>query len=833
MGSAFPPYDPASLERGWPARWQAQGLFRATEDEGKPKFYCLDFFPYPSGESLSVGHCRNYVPTDVVSRFHRMRGRNVLHPMGWDAFGEPAELHAVAQGVHPRQTIDRNADHYRRQLDLVGDSIDWSREVDSSDPRFYRWTQWFFLLLYRRGLAGRDHSWQWWCPVCQTTLSNHEAQDGLCWRGHRGLTKKRIPAWYFRITAYADDLLAGLDTIDWPPSIKAMQANWIGRAEGARIRFLAESGQELPVFTTRPDTLAGVTFLALAPEQPLVEALTRPERSGAVAAYVEQARRRSEVERTVARAKSGVFTGSFALNPLTGGRLPLWVADYVLPGFGTGAVMGVPAHDDRDRAFAAAHRLGVVDAPPVARDVGQREGWAEPAVSYRMRDWLISRQRYWGAPIPIVYCPDHGQQALPEDRLPVELPPMADFLPDGSGRSPLARAADWVRTTCPVCGGPAERETDTMGGFACSSWYFLRFASPDRADAPFDPARARYWMPVDLYVGGAEHAVMHLLYARFWTRVMHDAGLVPFREPFATLRNQGQLLVRTPHRRALDPAGEETLVPVTPEEAARLPADQLVDRAGRMSKSLKNVITPDEAVARHGADALRAYVLFMAPFDQDVEWSEAGIAGVLRFLRRAWELVGRSRAAGPSESTDDELARLRHRAVRRATREIEELRFNTLVAGLMELANALEERRRAGRAGTAAYREALRALVLMLAPVAPFLAEGLWQLTGGFGLAAPGAAEAGDAEAPFGPAGSVCAQPWPTWDEALARETLVTVAVQVNGRARDRVDLPPDASEAEALAAALARPRVRARVPQPERARTIYVPGRVLNILPG
>ncbi|HEV8636316.1 MAG TPA: class I tRNA ligase family protein [Chloroflexota bacterium] len=834
MGNRFPPYDPASLEPGWQRRWQAQGLYRASETGDGPKFYCLDFFPYPSGESLSVGHCRNYIPTDAVSRFQRMRGRNVLHPMGWDAFGEPAELHAVSQGIHPRQTIDRNAAHYRRQLDLIADSVDWAREIDSSDPAFYRWTQWFFLLLHRRGLAYRDANWQWWCPVCQTTLSNHEAQDGVCWRGHRGLTKKRIPAWYFRITAYADELLEGLRGIDWPSSIKAMQENWIGRSEGARIRFRVESGQELPVFTTRPDTLGGVTFLALAPEHPLVDALTAPDRREEVAAYAEQAKRQSEVERMAVREKTGVRTGRRAVNPLNGAPVPLWVADYVLPTYGTGAVMGVPAHDERDRAFAEAHGLPIVEAPLVPPDVGQEQGWAEAAVSYRMRDWLISRQRYWGAPIPVVHCPEHGAQPVPEEQLPVLLPPMVDFLPDGSGRSPLARATDWVRTTCPACGEPAERETDTMGGFACSSWYFLRFTSPEADDRPFDPERVRYWMPVDLYVGGAEHAVMHLLYARFWTRVMHDAGLVPFREPFAKLRNQGQLLVRTPHRRATDPAGRETLVPATPEEAAELGPDRIVYRAGRMSKSLKNVITPDEIVERYGADALRVYELFMAPFDQDVEWSEEGIVGVRRFLRRVWDLVGQSwLPAGRNDADDGDLVRLRHRAVRRATRELEELRLNTMVAGLMELANALEERHRSGRSRTAAYQEALEALVLLLAPAAPFLAEGLWQLTGGFGRAAGSSPYAGDPEAPFGPAGSVHAQPWPTWDETLAREELVTVVVQVNGRVRDRIELPADATEVEARTSAFARPRVRALVPAPDRARVVYVPGRVLNVVSG
>ncbi|HEY8885609.1 MAG TPA: leucine--tRNA ligase, partial [Chloroflexota bacterium] len=590
--TAGPAYDPQVSEAGWQRRWQEQGLYLARETSAKPKFYCLDFFPYPSGFSLSVGHCRNYIPTDVVSRFRRMRGDNVLHPMGWDAFGEPAEQFAIAQGVHPRITTDRNAAEYRRQLDLIGKSIDWTRELDSSRPEYYRWTQWIFLQLHRRGLAYQATNWQWWCPTCQTTLSNHEVQDGVCWRGHTGLTKRQIPAWYFKITEYAEPLLAGLDEIDWPEPIKAMQANWIGKSDGVEIAFQTQLGP-LPVFTTRPDTAFGVTFLAIAPEHPLVERLTAPEQRAAVLASVEQAKATSEIDRQSARRdKTGAFTGSFATNPLNGERVPIWVADYVLPGYGTGVVMGVPAHDTRDFAFARRSGLPVkvVIAPPgwagdaladayvgpgemvssgtldgtftrgdwtklspaerkdlaaswqldlgeldrrvaeattdgiaAASELVEKLGAGARKIRYRMRDWLISRQHYWGAPIPIVHCPVDGAVPVPEAQLPVELPPMTDFQPDGSGRSPLARVAAWVNTTCPRCGGPAKRETDTMGGFACSSWYFLRFASPDYSQGPFDPERLRYWLPVDLYVGGAEHAVMHLLYARFWTRVLHDA----------------------------------------------------------------------------------------------------------------------------------------------------------------------------------------------------------------------------------------------------------------------------------------------------------------------
>jgi len=506
----WPAYRPQAFEAKWQQLWEQQGLHLALEGGGKPKFYCLDFFPYPSGDGLHVGHCRNYVPTDVLSRYKRMQGFNVLHPMGWDAFGEPAEQYAVKHGVHPRLTTDQNTANYRRQMTMVGASYDWSREVDSSHPEYYRWTQWFFLLLYRRGLAYRDRNWQWWCDGCQTTLSSHEVVGGVCWRGHTNIYKREIPAWYFRITAYADELIDGLDHVDWPEPVKAMQRNWIGRSKGCQVVFRTETGQPVPVFTTRPDTICGVTFFTLAPEHPLVATLTTPAQRDQVEAYVAQAARQSEVERMVeTRQKTGVFTGGYVFNPITGERVPVWIADYVLTGYGTGAVMGVPAHDARDFAFARTFGLlvkvvvapdtqaagldgdawqeaytglgfmvnsGPYDGLPseagmrqVAADL-QAAGCGGPQVTYRMRDWLISRQRYWGTPIPIIHCPVCGEVPVPEAQLPVLLPPMKDFQPDGSGRSALARLPEFLHTTCPACGGPADRETDTMGGFACSSW---------------------------------------------------------------------------------------------------------------------------------------------------------------------------------------------------------------------------------------------------------------------------------------------------------------------------------------------------------------------------
>jgi leucyl-tRNA synthetase len=745
----FKTYNPSIIEAKWRRAWEESRLYRTEEGRDKPKFYCLDFFPYPSGEGLHVGHCRNYIPTDVISRYLRMQGRNVLHPMGWDAFGEPAEQHAITLGVHPRVTTERNTANYRRQMDLIGCSYDWSREIDSSKPEFYRWTQWFFLRLYKRGLAYRDTNWQWWCPECRTTLSSHESAGGVCWRGHTGVTKREIPAWYFRITAYADELLAGLDEIDWPENIKTMQRNWIGRSEGWEVQFQVNKNQDpvlgkpnsenwirdpdhqewISIFTTRLDTLNGATFLALAPEHPLVEQVTTPGQRSQVGEFSERIRALGEIDRgSEPGEKSGVFTGSFAINPANQEKLPIWLADYVLPGYGGGAVMGVPAHDPRDYEFALKYDLPlrIVVAPPGSfaiddisaaytgpgtlinsgvfdglanAEAGQRigdflesEGMARRAVQYHMRDWLISRQRYWGTPIPIVYCSNCGDMPVPEDQLPVHLPDMADFAPDaslGSASSPLARNLEFVRTTCPECGGPARRETDTMGGFACSSWYFLRFISPNADQAPFEPEAARYWMPVDLYVGGAEHAVLHLLYARFWTRFLAGEGLLSFREPFRKLLNQGQLLA---------PDGK------------------------RMSKSRGNVITPDSIVERFGADALRVYELFMAPFDQDVTWSGEGFGGARRFLNRIWMLYasGAFEESGKSQGRDRELESVLHKTIRDVGERIATFRLNTMVSALMEFCNELTDRYQAGNAWkSGTFHRSLVFQIILIAPPAP------------------------------------------------------------------------------------------------------------------
>lgn len=809
-------YNPQEIESNWQRAWQESELYRTDDLQDRLKYYCLDFFPYPSGEGLHVGHCRNYVPTDVISRYMRMRGFNVLHPMGWDAFGEPTEQHAIKHGIHPGEITDQSTANFRRQMEMIGTSYDWSREIDSSKPEFYRWTQWFFLKLYKKGLAYRDFSWQWWCPTCQTTLSSHEAPGGVCWRGHPGVEKREIPAWYFRITDYADDLLAGLDQIEWPERIKTIQRNWIGRSEGCQIEFRTENGQLVPTFTTRPETVYGATFFTLAPEHPLVGDITSEAQKARVTAYIEKTSQLSEVERlSDSRDKTGVFTGGFVINPVNDRRIPVWVADYVLPSYGSGAVMGVPAHDERDYEFAEDHDLSVkfvitagdgssgsslsgaytghgvmINSGPFdglssqlaseqIADLLERREIGKRTIQYRMHDWLISRQRYWGTPIPIIYCDSCGEVPVSEDELPVLLPKVSDFSPDGSGHSPLSRQADFVNTTCPICGEPAQRETDTMGGFACSSWYFLRFTSPHYDEGPFDPEAMRYWMPVDLYVGGVEHAVLHLLYARFWTHFLADEGLLPFREPFTRLLNQGQMMGTDGYR---------------------------------MSKSRGNVIPPDLMVAKYGADALRIYELFMAPFEQDVDWSIEGIQGARRFLNRIWKLYFDTYLeTKTADQTDVDLERALHQVIQDVSKRIESQRFNTVISALMEFINLLSEKYHAGSWRTETFHQALEALLKLLAPVAPFITEELWQQTGH--------------------KDSIHIQDWPTWDPEIAASQVIQLPIQVNGKKRTLIEVDSSASKSEIETIAFESPKVRQHVSGQMVLDVIYVPGKILNIL--
>jgi leucyl-tRNA synthetase len=868
-------YEPSAVEPKWQARWKDADLFRTTEDPTRPKVYGLEFYPYPSGAGISVGHLRNYVPTDVYCRMKRMQGCNVLHPMGWDAFGLPAENEAIDKGSHPKKTVPTYIATYKRQMDLIGIGYDWSREVNSSAPDYYRWTQWIFLLLFHRGLAYRSHAPANWCPSCRTVLANEEVQGGLCWRCGSLVEKKQLPQWFFKITEYAQRLLDDLEGLDWPEGIKAMQRNWIGRSEGVEFEMEIDGlGESFRAFTTRIDTIYGVTFCVFAPEHPLVAKMTTPAQRAAVEAYVALAQRESEMDRLATeRERTGVFTGAYAVNPVNGERVPIWVADYVLMGYGTGAIMAVPAHDERDFAFArkygldirrvVAERLEDADLPVEAAETahgfmvnsgeytglpfeeGSRKlsewfearGTGERKVNYRLRDWLISRQRYWGAPIPIVHCEKCGEVPVPEADLPVLLPDVENYIPTGTGESPLAAIPSFVNTTCPKCGGPAKRETDTMGGFACSSWYFLRFADPHNDKRAFDPAKAKYWLPVDCYVGGAEHAVMHLLYARFWTKVLHDAGLVPFIEPFKRLVNQGMVLAPTPYRKPREGeklgVGEQGIL-MTPAEARKLPEGEVDWHWEKMSKSKGNVVTPEEVVAKYGVDALRVYELFVAPFDQPFQWAEEGMQGASRFLARAWRVADealaifhrdwRSRLDVPFSGAAKKLRQKTHATVAKVIDDIEGFRFNTAVAAMMEWLNAIVDfqqssvtlRQAQGDVGASmedrvALSEAVETFIRTLSPMAPHLADELWER--------------------YGFDGFLFTADYPTPDAAVAKVDEVTIALQVNGKLRGTIQAPADASKEELERLALENPKVTQHLEGLTVRKVIVVPGRLVNVV--
>lgn len=846
------PYEPGIIEPARQKLWQ--DAYRAEIEPGRPKRYVLEFFPYPSGHGLSVGHCRNYATTDALARFLRMCGFNVLHPMGWDAFGQPAEMEAIKKGSHPKKTVPTYVAEYKRQLDLIGMSYDWSREINSSEPEYYRWTQWIFLQLYRRGLAYRANAPVNWCPNCRIVLANEEVEGGLCWRCDTKVEKKPLTQWFFKITAYAERLLSGLDGIDWPEGIKTQQRNWIGRSEGVEFRLGIEGSEEaLNVFTTRIDTAFGVTFAVLSPEHPLVSVLTTDEQRDSVEAYVETASRLEENIRMAAnRERTGVFTGSYAINPFNGERIPIYVADYVLMGYGSGAIMAVPGHDERDFEFAKRHGLEIrqviectgwtaeewrdeytADGPMVNSGefsgLSNREGMVRMAeqlesrgigqrrVNYRLRDWLISRQRYWGAPIPIVHCEKCGVVPVSEDQLPVLLPDIEEYQPTNDGRSPLALIPEFVNVSCPECGGMAQRETDTMGGFACSSWYFLRFADPHNDHSAFSRDTVDYWLPVDYYVGGAEHAVMHLLYARFWTKFLYDEGLIGFDEPFVRLRNQGMLQALTPYR---PPSGEETVklgepgILVRQDELGSYDKDDLIWVWEKMSKSKENVVTPDEVVEKYGADTLRLWEMFVAPFDQSVQWDENGVRGVNRYLHRLWRLAmeflpnfdrdWRSRVGEEGKA----LRHKTHATIKKVRSDLEGFRFNTAVAAIMEWTNELSDH--IGSAGPAAVAsEALESLILVLAPLAPHITDELWSR--------------------YGFEGSVHTQPYPEADESLAEADEITLIIQVNGKLRDRISVPAGIGEEEMRQLALNSPKVGDAAQNAKK--VIVVPGRLVNIV--
>ena len=808
---------PAEVESKWQERWAQSGIYEVRDDDPRPKWYELTMYPYPSGD-LHIGHWYAMSGADAHARFLRMKGFNVMHPMGFDAFGLNAENAAIERGIHPAKWTMDNIEKMRRQFRSMGPVYDWDRELVTCVPEYYRWNQWIFLRFLKAGLAYRDFAPANWCPTDNTVLANEQVVDGRCERCDTEVVRRELNQWLFRVTKYADELL-DQSKIDWPEKINVMQTNWIGRSEGVDVEFdISEYGLDqtaLTTFTTRIDTIFGVTFVVLAPEHPLVESLTTPEHRDEVEAYVDQARRQTEIERmSTEKVKTGVFTGSYAVNRLNGERVPILIGDYVLLTYGTGIVMGVPAHDQRDFEFARKYDLPikVVVAPdgwdggpiqeayleegtqvnsdrfdglPSAEgkrqiaDFIESQGWGKRAVQYRMRDWLISRQRYWGTPIPVVYCDGCGTVPVPEDDLPVLLPEDSEFRP--TGESPLALHEGFVNTPCPSCDGPAKRETDTMDTFVDSSWYQFRFASPQFDEGMFNREALDVWGPVDQYTGGVEHAVMHLLYARFFTKAMRDLGLLDFDEPFIRLYNQGHILSE----------GE------------------------KMSKSRGNVVAPDEYVGKYGADAVRCYLMFIGPWDRGGSWQDTGINGVSRWLNRVWEIAQRdSRILDDLPSDDDantELTRTIHKTIRRVERDVEAFKFNTALAGLMEFSNTLNSAWEAKNVDSGTWNEAVEKLLVLLAPMAPHITEELWERKGH--------------------TTSIHNEPLPEYDAELAADEMIELVVQVNGRVRATISMPVDVTEEDAKEAAIASENVQRHTEGKQVVKTIYVPGRLVSLV--
>ena len=813
-------YEPLKIEKKWQDIWLKEQTYAAVDnDNSRPKLYAAEMFPYPSGAGLHVGHVRNFTIVDVIARFYRQQGYNVLRPIGWDTFGLPAENYAIKTGTSPKETTAKNIANFKNQYRRLGMAVDWSREINTSDPEYYRWTQWCFEQLFKHGLAYQKESYQWWCPVDKTVLANEQVEGGKCWRCGSEVEKKKMKQWFFKITDYADELLAGLEDIDWPTKIKTMQRNWIGRSQGAEVDFKVDGdGQTIRVFTTRPDTLFGATFLVLAPEHKLVSELTTLEQKEAVEEYCRQAIKKSEIERQGDHDKTGVFTGSYVINPATGAKMPIWVADYVLAGYGEGAIMAVPAHDQRDYDFAKKFDLPIIKVIDPTEDVDddnvidfyagegrlinsdsfsgmstseareeimawlEEQGIGHSKVTYKMRDWLISRQRYWGAPIPIIHCPHCGNVLVPENQLPVRLPDIDDYQPSGDGRSPLAKVDDWVNVTCPQCGRPAKRETDTMDGYACSSWYLWRYTDARNDKEAWDPIKTNYWCPLDFYVGG-DHAVAHLLYVRFWTKFFASQGYLNFTEPVKRLLYNGY--INAPDGR-------------------------------KMSKSKGNVIDPLDVIdSGYGADTLRTYEMFIAPYDLDAAWSTGGIAGVYRFLNRCWNLVQEYIEADKqtelATDTKKELLRLQHQTIKKVTNDLYDAQFNTAVSSLMEYLNGLTKLKSAGLDNDL-WHKALGDLCQLLAPFAPHIANEMYcQLNG-------------DDE-------RLDNISWPAYDERYLETSSIKIAIQVNGKLRGEIEVAKEADQKEIEQVALALANVDRFVSGKEIVKKIYVPGKILNIV--
>lgn len=805
------PYNPIAIEEKWQKVWEKEGTYNVDlNDQTKPKYYAFSMLPGITGAGIHIGHGRTYQFSDIKARFKRQQGYNAYHPIGWDSFGLPVENYAIKIGKKPREAHDEAKQNFTRQLKRLGYSYDWSKEISTADPEYYKWTQWIFTQLYKNDLAYQKESPQWWCETDQTVLANEQVEGGKCWRCGNPVTKRNLKQWFFKITEYADEMLEATDALDWTEMVKTMQKNWIGKSEGAEVTFTVDNSEEtLTTFTTRPDTLFGVSFIALAPEHPLAQSLAKQEHKEAVNDYIKSATRQSDVERmNESREKTGVFTGSYAVNPVNNKKVQIWIADYVLAGYGTGAVMGVPGHDERDYAFADKFDLPIIKVltqhdkdEAVLQNSDQFDGFSSAQAKqdivahleaqdrahnrtiYKMRDWLVSRQRYWGAPIPIIHCKTHGAVAVPDSDLPVVLPEVEDFKPRGGDTSVLASVEEWVNAPCPTCGEPGKRETDTLDGYACSSWYWLRYADPFNTEQAWDPETANYWQPVDYY-NGADHAVAHLLYSRFWTRFFYKQGLVPDPEPFKQVMYNAYIMA---------PGGE------------------------KMSKSKGNVIDPLEIMdSGYGADSLRIYEMFIAPYDIDAPWDTQGVPGMFRFLNRLWTLVNEYIESGDTvavnNDTFDEVLEVAHKTVKKVTEDIEGNKFNTAIASMMEAVNAYYKLKKDdSMAHRSSWKFAIESLLQILAPFAPHITEELWHMLGN--------------------TATIHRDTWPKWDKAYTQTVQANIAVQVNGKLRATIPIAPTDSEDGIKEAALNDETVKKYLDGKSPKRVIYVPGKIVNIV--